>query len=136
MDIQEIKKLIDLMVESDLQQLEVREGEQTISLTRRIATSAPAPLTSPAVSTTPSQPQPSGRLETSPMIGVFYAAPAPGEAPFVSVGQRIQAGDVIGIIEAMKIMNPIEATMDGEVLEVLARNGTVVEFGQPLIRLG
>lgn len=137
MDIRKIKKLIDLMVESDLQQLEVREGDQTIAITRKLPqAAAPQPLMmAPAAPTEAKPVDQGGRLETAPMVGVFYVAPAPGEPPFVTVGQRINPGDVIGIIEAMKIMNPIEATQGGEVAEVLANNGAVVEFGQPILRL-
>ncbi len=137
MDIRKIKKLIELMIESDLEAIEVKEGDQSIALTRRISKSVSEPQTisilprTPNTSSTPSQ----GRVEASPMVGVFYAAPNPGEASFVKVGQKINVGDQIGIIEAMKIMNPVEATQSGVVAEVLAKNGEVVQFGQPLIRL-
>ncbi|XID75968.1 acetyl-CoA carboxylase biotin carboxyl carrier protein [Alkanindiges sp. WGS2144] len=132
MDIRKIKKLIDLMIESDLQALEVKEGEQSISLTRR------SPVVAAAVPSTP-EPVPQvrtqrGALEASPMVGVFYAAPNPGEAPFVKVGQTVQAGDTLGIIEAMKIMNPIEATQSGIIEEILVKNADVVQYGQPLFR--
>lgn len=135
MDIRKIKKLIDLMIESDLQAIEVKEGDQAISLTRRnpvIASAAPV-----AVATTPEAPvvkSSRGAIETAPMVGVFYAAPSPGEAPFVKVGQTVSAGESLGIIEAMKIMNPIEATQSGIVEEILVKNGDVVQFGQPLFR--
>lgn len=132
MDIRKIKKLIDLMIESDLQALEVKEGDQSISLTRR----------TPVISATmPCLPEPTpqvrtqrGAIETSPMVGVFYAAPNPGEAPFIKIGQTVQAGDTLGIIEAMKIMNPIEATQSGVIDEILVKNADVVQYGQPLIR--
>ncbi|WP_026470478.1 acetyl-CoA carboxylase biotin carboxyl carrier protein [Alkanindiges illinoisensis] len=133
MDIRKIKKLIDLMIESDLQALEVKEGDQSISLTRRTpviaaATMAAMPEPAPQVRTQ------RGAIETSPMVGVFYAAPNPGEAPFVKVGQTVQAGDTLGIIEAMKIMNPIEATHSGVIEEILVKNADVVQYGQPLFR--
>ena len=133
MDIRKIKKLIDLMIESDLQALEVKEGDQAISLTRRTSVVAAAPASyehqdPPVVRAT------RGAIETAPMVGVFYAAPNPGEAPFVKVGQTVSAGESLGIIEAMKIMNPIEATQSGVIEEILVKNGDVVQFGQPLLR--
>lgn len=142
MDIRKIKKLIDLMIESDLEAIEVKEGDQSIALTRRIhkAVSEPQAIPQtisilPRTPNTPATPAHQGRVETSPMVGVFYAAPSPGEASFVKVGQKINVGDQIGIIEAMKIMNPVEATQSGVVAEIFAKNGEVVQFGQPLIRL-
>ena len=132
MDIRKIKKLIDLMIESDLQALEVKEGDQSISLTRRTpvinATMPCLPEPTPQVRTQ------RGAIETSPMVGVFYAAPNPGEAPFIKIGQTVQAGDTLGVIEAMKIMNPIEATQSGVIDEILVKNADVVQYGQPLIR--
>jgi acetyl-CoA carboxylase biotin carboxyl carrier protein len=120
------------MIESDLQALEVREGDQSISLTRRIAQAGLFP------STAPEQPViakiPRGAVELSPMVGVFYSAPSPGEPPFARLGQTIQAGETLGIIEAMKIMNPIETTQSGVIEEILVKNGDVVQFGQPLFR--
>ncbi|MHA3061021.1 acetyl-CoA carboxylase biotin carboxyl carrier protein [Acinetobacter sp. ANC 4636] len=137
MDIRKIKKLIDLMIESDLHAIEVKEGDQSIALTRR----SPAPIQmgvaampAPSAESTPKAKTPRGIVETSPMVGVYYAAPSPGEAPFVQVGQTVSAGDTLGIIEAMKIMNPIEATQSGVIEEILVKNGEVIEFGQPLFR--
>ncbi|MDO4223084.1 MAG: acetyl-CoA carboxylase biotin carboxyl carrier protein [Acinetobacter sp.] len=145
MDIRKIKKLIDLMIESDLHAIEVKEGDQSIALTRQapqqaiyaaapVANAAPvaAAPTAPAASTAPTA---AGKVETSPMVGVFYAAPSPDEAPFVKVGQSVKAGQTLCIVEAMKIMNPIEATQDGVIEEILVNNGDVVQFGQPLFRL-
>ncbi len=135
MDIRKIKKLIDLMIESDLQAIEVKEGDQSIALTRRSPVVAgnfpamPAPVAAAPVAKTPR-----GAVETSPMVGVFYEAPSPGEATFIKVGQTVSAGDTLGIIEAMKIMNPIEATQSGVVEEILVKNGEVIQFGQPLFR--
>lgn len=132
MDIRKIKKLIDLMIESDLQALEVKEGDQSISLTRRTPVIAGTMIAAPdAAPVVRSQ---RGAIELSPMVGVFYAAPNPGEAPFVKVGQTVQAGETLGIIEAMKIMNPIEATQSGVIDELLVKNGDVVQYGQPLFR--
>ncbi|ENX37879.1 acetyl-CoA carboxylase biotin carboxyl carrier protein [Acinetobacter courvalinii] len=137
MDIRKIKKLIDLMIESDLQAIEVKEGDQSISLTRPTPVYAAAPVaTAPAASApaAPAAKTPRGAVETSPMVGVFYAAQSPGEAPFVNVGQTVSAGETLGIIEAMKIMNPIEATKSGVIEEILVKNGEVIQFGQPLFR--
>lgn len=131
MDIRKIKKLIDLMIESDLQAIEVKEGDQSISLTRRTPVLAAAPLIAEAPPVVKTQ---RGAIEASPMVGVFYAAPNPGEGPFVKVGQTIQAGETLGIIEAMKIMNPLEATYSGVIDEILVKNGDVVQYGQPLFR--
>lgn len=136
MDIRKIKKLIDLMIESDLQAIEVKEGDQSISLTRPtpVYTAAPVatPVTSAPVATAAKTPR--GAVESSPMVGVFYSAPSPGEPPFVNVGQTVSAGETLGIIEAMKIMNPIEATQSGVIEEILVKNGEVIQFGQALFR--
>ena len=119
MDIRKIKKLIDLMIESDLQAIEVKEGDQSIALTRRNPVVAAGVQSIPtAVAAAPVAKTPRGAVETSPMVGVFYAAQSPGEPPFVKVGQTISAGETLGIIEAMKIMNPIEATQSGVVEEI------------------
>ncbi|MDH1858144.1 acetyl-CoA carboxylase biotin carboxyl carrier protein [Acinetobacter junii] len=137
MDIRKIKKLIDLMIESDLQAIEVKEGDQSISLTRPTPVYAAAPLAAAPSASAPAAPAaktPRGAVETSPMVGVFYAAASPGEAPFVNVGQTVSAGETLGIIEAMKIMNPIEATKSGVIEEILVKNGEVIQFGQPLFR--
>ncbi|MDI6620046.1 acetyl-CoA carboxylase biotin carboxyl carrier protein [Acinetobacter junii] len=137
MDIRKIKKLIDLMIESDLQAIEVKEGDQSISLTRPTPVYAAAPVAAAPTTAAPAAPAakiPRGAVETSPMVGVFYAAASPGEAPFVNVGQTVSAGETLGIIEAMKIMNPIEATKSGVIEEILVKNGEVIQFGQPLFR--
>ncbi|APU48642.1 acetyl-CoA carboxylase biotin carboxyl carrier protein [Acinetobacter junii] len=137
MDIRKIKKLIDLMIESDLQAIEVKEGDQSISLTRPTPVYAAAPVAAAPTTAAPAAPAaktPRGAVETSPMVGVFYAAASPGEAPFVNAGQTVSAGETLGIIEAMKIMNPIEATKSGVIEEILVKNGEVIQFGQPLFR--
>ncbi|GAB3043380.1 acetyl-CoA carboxylase biotin carboxyl carrier protein [Acinetobacter apis] len=137
MDIRKIKKLIDLMIESDLQAIEVKEGDQSIALTRRLPEpilSMQAPAQAPVAAQAPAAKTPRGALETAPMVGVFYAASSPGESPLAQVGQTVSAGDTLGIIEAMKIMNPIEATQSGVIEEILVKNGEVIEFGQPLFR--
>ena len=135
MDIRKMKKLIDLMIESYLQAIEVKEGDQSIALTRRspmVAGTVPA-MAAP-VAEAPVAKTPRGAVETSPMVGVFYAAPSPGEPTFIKVGQTVSAGETLGIIEAMKIMNPIEATQSGVIEEILVKNGEVIQFGQALFR--
>ena len=136
MDIRKIKKLIDLMIESDLQAIEVKEGDQSIALTRRspVVATGVASIALPVADAPVVKAASRGAVETSPMVGVFYSAPSPGEAPFVNVGQTVSAGETLGIIEAMKIMNPIEATQSGVVEEILVKNGDVIQFGQPLFR--
>lgn len=137
MDIERIRTLIELMEEKDLVSLEVTEGKDSISLTRHydMPMLSTAGLVSP-LSNDP--PTPSavklGSIETSPMVGVFYVAPSPNDPPFLVPGQKIQAGDTLGIIEAMKIMNPLEATQSGIVDAILVEDGDVVQFGQPIIR--
>lgn len=136
MDIEKIRTLIELMEEKDLVNLEIKTGEDSVSLTRHYNTPMPSMMAaSPAYI---SEPQAEafhmGSVETSPMVGVFYAAPSPNDPPFVTPGQKVQAGDTLGIIEAMKIMNPLEATQSGIIDAILVENGDVVQFGQPVIR--
>lgn len=136
MDITKIKQLIDLMEERALVELEVQEGDTKVAISRHLpqahlpTTSSPiAPTAAPATA-----PTKSGIVESSPMVGVYYVAPSPNDAPFIKVGQQVQAGDTLGIIEAMKIMNPLEATQSGIIAEILVQNGDVVQFGQPIVR--
>ena len=140
MDIRKIKKLIELMIESDLEAIEVKEGDQSIALTRRSALAHAEGYSRAAAPQAPAAPVTAAevvvaRHETSPMVGVYYAAPNPGEPAFIKVGQKIKTGDTIGIVEAMKIMNPIQATQEGTITEILVNNSDVIQFGQPLIRL-
>ncbi len=132
MDIRKIKKLIELMIESDLQALEVKEGDQAISLTRRLP--EPVAMAAASAPVAPAVRSARGAIEVAPMVGVFYAAASPGEPPYVRVGQTVSVGETLGIIEAMKIMNPLEATHTGVIDEILVKNGDVVQFGQPLFR--
>lgn len=144
MDTRKIKKLIDLMIESDLHALEIKDGDQSIAITRQApqpiyqapVAVASAPVVSAPATSASNAPAPTaqGACETSPMVGVFYAAPSPDEPPFVKVGQTVKAGQQLCIIEAMKIMNPIEASQDGVIEEILVKNGDVVQFGQALFR--
>lgn len=140
MDIEKIRTLIALMEESELVNLEVSSDDEHISLTRHYDAPAPTMMAAPAASAAPitAEAAPAavkaGSVETSPMVGVYYSAPSPNDPPFVKVGQKVQAGDTLGIIEAMKIMNPLEATQSGVIDEILVNNSEVVQFGQPVVR--
>ena len=143
MDLRKLKKLIDLVEESGIAEIEVTEGEEKVRITR--ATAAPAPVyaapahvaaPAPAPAAAPAAAAPAARdlsnAQKSPMVGTFYRAPGPNAASFVEVGQQVKAGDTLCIIEAMKLMNEIEAEKSGTVKEILVENGTPVEFGEPL----
>jgi len=137
-DIAQIRELIELMEEKDLANLELGNHDNYVHLTRHVAMQTVAlPQMSASASISPTAPTPktpSGKVETSPMVGVFYSAPSPNDPPFVKVGQKVEAGDQLGIIEAMKIMNPLEATQSGIIEEILVSNAEVVQFGQRVIR--
>ena len=150
MDIRKIKKLIELLEESGLAELEISEGEESVRIARftQGAPQAPqalqismpaAPASAPApAAPAPAAPAPAARdenLVTAPMVGTFYASPAPGAKSFVEVGQEVRVGQVLCIIEAMKMMNQIESERAGKVVAVLAKNGEPVEFGQPLFAI-
>ena len=139
MDISKIKQLIDLMEERTLAELTVQDGDKKVSISRHLPQANVQPVTATTATTATTTtanvaPAKSGMVETSPMVGVYYVAPSPNDAPFIKVGQQIQAGDSLGIIEAMKIMNPLEATQSGIIAEILVQNGDVVQFGQPIVR--
>ena len=130
MDLRKLKKLIDLVEESGIAEIEVTEGEEKVRITRTphnaaAVYAAPAPAAAPA-----------GRdlsnAQKSPMVGTFYRAPSPSSPAFVEVGQTVKAGDTLCIIEAMKLMNEIEAEKSGVIKEILVENGTPVEYGEPL----
>jgi acetyl-CoA carboxylase biotin carboxyl carrier protein len=149
MDLRKLKTLIDLVAESGIAEIEVTEGEDKVRIVKHAQTvvaapspvpaatlvaapappaSAPQPAATPAAEPEPAQ----GSLVKSPMVGTFYRSPSPGAKPFVEVGQAVKAGDTLCIIEAMKLLNEIEAEVAGEVKEILAENGQPVEYGQPL----
>jgi acetyl-CoA carboxylase biotin carboxyl carrier protein len=149
MDIRKIKKLIELVEESGIAELEITEGEESVRIHRGGAHAAPmhyqaapmqmapapapaAPAPAPAAAEPAAEPELSGHIVRSPMVGTFYAAPAPGASDFVSVGQQVKAGDTLCIVEAMKMMNQIEADKGGVVKQILVENGEPVEFDQPL----
>ena len=151
MDIRKVKKLIELLEESGIAEIEIHEGEESVRISRgstvaapqAINVTTPAPAAAPApvpVNTPASVPETTssddyadeGHVITSPMVGIFYTSPSPEEPSFVEKGQDVKAGEVICIIEAMKIMNQIEADTDGKLVRVLVENGEAVEYGQPL----
>ncbi len=154
MDIRKVKKLIELLEESGIAEIEITEGEESVRISRYPAAGAvlaasqvampaapPATVTPPLAASTASVPPdeaaadtapPSGQTVTAPMVGTFYAAPAPGAKPFVEIGTEVKVGEILCIIEAMKMMNQIEAEIEGRVVSVLVENGEPVEFDQPL----
>ena len=150
MDIRKVKKLIELLEASDFDEIEIHEGEESVRISRHAPAAAapqsivvpgtgapaPAPLPQASADASPSEPEtPPGHTVDAPMVGTFYEAPSPGAKPFVQLGQRVEVGDTLCIIEAMKILNQIEADRAGKVLAVLAENGQPVEYGQPLFVL-
>lgn len=144
MDLRKLKKLIDLVEESGIAEIEVTEGEEKVRITRSMAAApqalyaAPAPLAhapapvaaAPAPAAAPAADL--GNAQKSPMVGTFYRAPSPASPAFVEVGQNVKAGDTLCIIEAMKLMNEIEAEKSGVVKAILVDNGQPVEYGEPL----
>jgi acetyl-CoA carboxylase biotin carboxyl carrier protein len=146
MDIRKVKKLIDLLEESDIDELEIREGEESVRISRNrnrgqvlAAPVAAAPVAAApaaaAVSETTEAPSINGHAVRSPMVGTFYRAPSPGSPTFVEVGQSVKVGDVVCIIEAMKMMNQIEADQAGVVEAILIDDGEPVEFDQPMVTI-
>ena len=140
MDIRKIKKLFEIIEESDIAELEIKEGEESIRISRYSAapaqvTYAPAPVAAPAataVAAAPAEEKITGHVVKSPMVGTFYRSASPGTKVFVEVGQAVLAGDTLCIIEAMKILNQIEADKSGVVTQILVDNAEPVEYGQPL----
>ena len=141
MDIRKIKKLIELIEESDIAEIEIHEGEESVRLSRNSAVAqvvaAPAPVSAPAPAAEPAaaveeKEQFSGHVVKSPMVGTFYRAPSPGAKAFVEVGQSVHNGQTLCIIEAMKILNQIESDTSGTIKEILVENGQPVEYNQPL----
>lgn len=148
MDLRKLKKLIDLVQESGISELEVTEGEEKVRIAKHStgpapisymtqAAAAPALAAAPAVAAAPVEPaQPDGHEVKSPMVGTFYRASAPGAKPLVEIGQTVAVGEVLCIIEAMKLMNEIESDAAGTVKAILLENGEPVEFGEPLFIIG
>jgi acetyl-CoA carboxylase biotin carboxyl carrier protein len=141
MDIRKVKKLIELLEESGISELEISEGEESVRISRYpkgmtlaqgVATMPALPATAAPAQAAPAPAASTDNSITAPMVGTFYSSPAPGAKPFVQVGDEIRIGQVLCIIEAMKMMNQIESEKEGRVVSILARNGEPVEFGQPL----
>lgn len=152
MDIRKVKKLIELLEESDVAEIEIHEGEESVRISR---TSSTAPLMAPvAAPVAPSAPpaappaapeadapaeeesEPEGHIIRSPMVGTFYRSPSPTSKPFVEEGSKVSPGDTLCIIEAMKILNQIESDVAGTVKKILVENGQPVEYNQPLFVIG
>jgi len=155
MDIRKVKKLIELLDETGVAEIEIKEGEESVRISRHPSGGSfammpqhmmygppPAPAAAPAAAAvTPAAAAAAvaaaaaataDQTVTAPMVGTFYSAPAPGAKPFVDIGSEVKPGDVLCIIEAMKMMNQIESDKAGRIVSVLAKNGDPVEFGQPL----
>jgi acetyl-CoA carboxylase biotin carboxyl carrier protein len=147
MDIRKIKKLIELLEESGIAEIEIKEGEEAVRISRMptgaaaahhhaalpMAAQVEAPKAAvPPPVEAPAKPKPNEHVITAPMVGTFYASPSPGAKAFIEIGDEIKVGQVLCIIEAMKMMNQIEADKAGRVTSIMARNGDPVEFGQPL----
>ncbi len=145
MDIRKVKKLIELLEESGIAEIEIHEGEESVRISRNAvaAAVAPAPVAAapiaaapvaatPVAEATPAEEVIEGHVLTSPMVGSFYRAPSPGAAAFVDVGSKVNVGDTLCIIEAMKLLNQIEADKAGTIKAILVENGQPVEYNQPL----
>ncbi|MCS5586220.1 MAG: acetyl-CoA carboxylase biotin carboxyl carrier protein [Gammaproteobacteria bacterium] len=143
MDIRKVKKLMELLEQSGMAEIEIHEGEESVRISRygdapvvaapMAVSAAPAAIAAPAAATEESAPVVDGHPITSPMVGTYYGAASPTSEVFVKIGQHVSQGDTICIVEAMKIMNQIEADQSGTVTEILCNDGDAVEFGQTLI---
>jgi acetyl-CoA carboxylase biotin carboxyl carrier protein len=143
MDLRKLKKLIDLVEASGIAELEITEGEEKVRIAKSIAGApmmmhapqmmqAPAPAAAPIAAAPVEDAVPEGHIVRSPMVGTFYRAPAPGSKNFAEVGQSVNAGDTLCIIEAMKLLNEIESDQGGVIKAILVENGQPVEYGEPL----
>ncbi len=148
MDIRKVKKLIELLEQSGMAEIEIKEGEEAVKISRfgnqpsvaapQIISQTPAAVSLGTLNTQKTnlesgEPSTYGHPITSPMVGTYYSAASPSAKPFISIGQHVNQGDIVGIIEAMKIMNQIEADQSGTVVAILVKDGEAVEFGQTLI---
>lgn len=153
MDIRKVKKLIELLEESNISEIEIQEGEESVRISRHphgvptqpVALQPPhwgapapaqptaAPAAEASIDESQAPAQPAGHAVASPMVGTFYRAPAPGAKPFVEVGQSVKKGETVCIVEAMKMMNQIEADKDGTIEAILVEDGEPVEFDQPML---
>ena len=146
MDIRKVKKLIELLEESGISELEISEGEESVRISRHprmgvqapmamaspMVHAAPLPAAAPATSAGEHTPRKDDHTVTSPMVGTYYSSASPGAKPFVEIGSEVKVGQILCIIEAMKMMNQIESDKAGRVTSIIAKNGEPVEFGQPL----
>ena len=144
MDLRKLKTLIDLVSESNISELEIAEADGKVRIVKAPAQPnpatppagyQPAPMITPPADRAPAEPAPpaaTGNIVKSPMVGTFYRSASPGSDPFIEIGSAVKVGDPVCIIEAMKIMNEIEADAAGTIREILCENGQAVEFGQPL----
>lgn len=140
-DIEYVEKLAKVLAENSLTEISLEDGEQAITLRKEVvvAPAAVAPVAAPATqpsqapAAAPAEPAKKGKPLTSPMVGTFYSAPSPEAKPFVEVGQTISQGDVVCIVEAMKLMNEIESEFSGKIVEICVKDGQPVEFGQVLM---
>jgi len=147
MDIRKVKKLIELLEESNIDELEIHEGEESVRISRNstrvaaapiaapVAAAAPAPVAAAPAAAPAAAAEPEGHVLRSPMVGTFYRSPSPGAKAFVEEGQSVQAGDVLCIVEAMKMMNQIEADKSGTIGKILVEDGQPLEFDQPLFTI-
>ncbi|MBU1425474.1 MAG: acetyl-CoA carboxylase biotin carboxyl carrier protein [Gammaproteobacteria bacterium] len=150
MDLRKLKTLIELVENSGIAELELTEGEEHVRISRSSSVAAPmqqyyaaapqaapAPAAAPVAAAAPAAPAvPEGHVVKSPMVGSFYRSPSPGAKSFVDIGQNVNEGDTLCIIEAMKLLNEIEADKTGVIKAILVENGQAVEFGQPLFIIG
>lgn len=148
MDIRKVKKLIELLDESGIAEIEITEGEESVRISRyaqgvAVAAPAPAPAQAPAPApaaapspdsggAAPAEAEESGHKVIAPMVGTYYACPSPGSSPFVQVGDKVNPGDTLCIVEAMKMMNQIESEVSGTIKSIKVQNGDPVEYGQVL----
>lgn len=149
MDIRKVKKLIELLEESNINEIEIKEGEESVRISRGAAQQVvapyptapmPAPVAAAPVAAAPAEavsdaPITAGHVVQSPMVGTFYSAPSPSSPAFIEVGKTVKAGDVICIVEAMKMMNQIEADKAGVIEAILVEDGQPVEYDQPLVTI-
>jgi acetyl-CoA carboxylase biotin carboxyl carrier protein len=149
MDIRKVKKLIELLEESNINEIEIKEGEESVRISRGsqvVAAPYPAPVAAPAAAPAPvaapiaeapvtEAPVSNGHVVKSPMVGTFYTAPSPSSPAFIEVGKTVKVGDVICIVEAMKMMNQIEADKAGVIEAILVEDGQPVEYDQPLVTI-
>ena len=141
MDLRKIKKLIEMLQESDLNEIEVKEGEESVRINRKKGdVEIPQQIVAPQVQSKEivekvEEPEENLSFIQSPMVGTFYRSPAPGKPPFVEIGQRVKKGDTICIIEAMKMMNQVKSEFDGKIVDIKVENGQPVEFNESLVSI-